>query len=213
MDISAMNFFQTKNNFAAIADKEASLIFGTRIPHPLLSIMITTYKRPFFLEQTIESAVHQKTGIQYEIVVVDNNDDVTDEATLDIVRKYGDSGICYYRNAENLGAIGNFNRCLELANADWVLILNDDDTLEPEYVEEMMKIAQARGQGMIACCHNMIDANSNELRPPLRERLLNQFLGNGKVLELSVKDFFFRHMVNVFGTLFNRQNAMDLGGV
>ena len=48
--------------------------------------------------------------------------------------------ISYYKNKENLGMFGNWNRCLELARGEWVCILHSDDKIMPNYIEEMSKV-------------------------------------------------------------------------
>ncbi len=45
-----------------------------------------------------------------------------------------DPRVRYYRNERNLGVTGNFNRCLELAEYEYVVLMGCDDLLRPDYL-------------------------------------------------------------------------------
>jgi len=51
------------------------------------------------------------------------------------VRAASDARVRYVRNPQRLGFAGNFSRCLELAQGEYVKFLNDDDRLRPRCVE------------------------------------------------------------------------------
>ncbi|MCD8012193.1 MAG: glycosyltransferase [Lachnospiraceae bacterium] len=118
----------------------SSLMFGNEnnVPNPLYSFVVPTYKRPDMLKMALESIIKQTASdIPFEILVLDNNDDITDNKVLEVVGKLSDPRILYYRNEKNLGACGNWNRCVQLARSKWVIFLHDDDLLMPEYLARM----------------------------------------------------------------------------
>lgn len=50
-----------------------------------------------------------------------------------------DPRIEYVRNARNLGVAENFSHCLELAEADWFVMMGGDDIMLPGYLEAMAR--------------------------------------------------------------------------
>ena len=107
---------------------------------PLVTIAIPAYKTDF-LRESISSALNQ-TYSNIELVVVD---DCSPENIEDFVKKFDDSRIRYYRNDKNIGARDpskNWNKCLEYAKGKFFALLCDDDTFEPTFIEEMLKLQQ-----------------------------------------------------------------------
>lgn len=105
---------------------------------PFVTIAITTYKRYDLIVEAIESALAQVFDRPYEIIVLDNDPESTGCARLmQTVPALSTRNFRYFVNGENLGVFGNFNRCIRLARAEWLTILNDDDLLDPEYLKLM----------------------------------------------------------------------------
>lgn len=209
------NYVCETNNFDKIKDVESLLLLGARKENPDISIMIPTFKRNGFLPYTIESVLNQKTHFNYEIVVVDNNDDQNNFSTVEMLKKYPD--ITYYKNSKNIGMFGNWNRCLQLAHAPWVLILHDDDTLNENYIDVMLNEALKSNVACIGCEHNVIDENgviSEENKGGLKENIKG-FLEkhyHRDFYDIQLKDFFYMHPTNIMGLLVNREKAISVGG-
>lgn len=105
----------------------------------VITIAIPTYKRPKYLRQAIDSAVHQMgTSISYNIIVV-NNDPETDMSPFVEAYRNAPVNIRFYTNECNLGMLGNVNRCVELAEGTWIAFLHDDDLLLPDYIHTISK--------------------------------------------------------------------------
>lgn len=108
---------------------------------PLVTIAIPAYKADF-LREAISSALNQSYS-NIELVIVD---DCSPEKVDDVVKSFDDPRIHYYRNEKNIGANDpsiNWNKCLEYAKGEYFALLCDDDTYEPTFVEEMLKLAKA----------------------------------------------------------------------
>ena len=121
------------------------LILGdpARCPEPALSILIPTYRGENYLCQAIDSALDQKGGVPYEVVVVSND---PDDPLTGIAERYRDRGNFFlYRNAENIGMVGNSNRCAELARGEYIAFLHDDDYLLPNYLQVVKSCVLDRG--------------------------------------------------------------------
>jgi glycosyltransferase involved in cell wall biosynthesis len=133
------DIFEIKDNFKEWSHVPSQLIFDN-IPDfkPTVSIMIPTYRRPALLEEAIESALNQMTEVPFEVVVVDNESDDREVAAQveAVIKKFTGKNIRYFRNSQNIGMFGNWNRCIELARGKYISILNDDDLLSPEFIEK-----------------------------------------------------------------------------
>lgn len=100
----------------------------------LLSICIPTCDRPDTVRRAVSSVV-ASSGISdpgaVEVVVTDNSEGAeTAEVVKPLLQRWR-GPTQYTHNVPNIGMVGNFNRCLELASGRWVLILHDDDYLLP----------------------------------------------------------------------------------
>lgn len=104
-----------------------------------LTIAIPVYERIDYFEDALRSAIDQTIACQ--IIVVDNNS--SHEAFKFIVDSIDNGRVKYYKNAENVGMIGNWNRCIELCETEYITILHDDDLLANTFVEIVSSIPQS----------------------------------------------------------------------
>ena len=72
---------------------------------------LPVYNGAAYIAESIESVLAQTYG-DFRLIVSDN---CSTDNTEDIVRSFSDRRLTYVRNARNLGVVGNFNRCLSLA--------------------------------------------------------------------------------------------------
>ena len=121
------------------------------------SILIPAYRCNPYLPACIRSVLSQDPGPEsLQIAVV--NDDPADFACANVVAACGGSRIEYHYNPKNLGAGGNFNRCIALARHDLVLILHGDCLLKQGFIAQLTTLALAHPDvGMIACRAEGID--------------------------------------------------------
>lgn len=105
---------------------------------PLVSIVMPTYKTEH-LHQALESALNQ-TYRNLEILICD---DCPTDAIENIAREYGqfDPRVRYLRNPDAGKDIGRLNHvlCMKEARGEYIKFLNDDDLLDIECVERMLK--------------------------------------------------------------------------
>jgi glycosyltransferase involved in cell wall biosynthesis len=99
---------------------------------PLVSIGIPTYQRVAKLGRAVESALAQ-THSHIEVVISDN---ASDDGTAELCRALADRDdrIRYVRQEPNRGPTANFNFLFEACGGDYVMMLADDDWLDPDYV-------------------------------------------------------------------------------
>lgn len=102
---------------------------------PLVCICIPTYNAEKTIAETLHSLLNQ-TYINLILNIVDN---YSIDATLAIVENFDDPRIHVYRNEKNIGAEGNFNRCIELASGKYTALYHADDIYEPEMVAKQVR--------------------------------------------------------------------------
>jgi len=96
-----------------------------------VSFCISTYKRPQILEKQLQLLAKQ-TFADFEVVVSDNDPEAS---AKDVVLNMKDSRFKYYSNEVNLGMIKSFNKSIDRANTEFVVMITDDDPLEINFLE------------------------------------------------------------------------------
>ncbi len=82
--------------------------------------------------KAVDSALRQRTA-DLEILVVD---DCSMDGTWELLQTYHDPRLRLVRNEQRLGLFGNFSRCLELAQGEYVRLLCSDDCLMPDCLDQ-----------------------------------------------------------------------------
>ncbi|WP_033439869.1 glycosyltransferase family 2 protein [Saccharothrix sp. NRRL B-16314] len=105
-----------------------------------IDIMLPHYGDSAYLKTAVNSVIAQDDD-DWHLTVVDDTD--TDDDTLrDWFRSLHDHRVHYQRNDHNLGINGNFQKCLALAERDWLVIMGSDDALLPGYISTIRRTAR-----------------------------------------------------------------------
>lgn len=119
---------EIRDNFSITRDVRSNLLFeNSEILQPSISVVIPTFKAPYLL-QAIESVNVQENAPSFEVVIVDNDPD----ADIEKIKQFlGDKKHIYryFRNEKNIGMVGNWNRCIELALSENIVFLHSDDIM------------------------------------------------------------------------------------
>jgi glycosyltransferase involved in cell wall biosynthesis len=106
------------------------------VPRPFWSVMIPTYNRTTYLEQTLRSILEQDPGPdEMQIEVIDNFSTETDPAAL--VRRVAGDRVTVYRQPKLVP--DNWNACIRRARGQWVHILHDDDLVLPGFYAHLQE--------------------------------------------------------------------------
>ncbi|MGB7444381.1 MAG: glycosyltransferase family A protein [Coleofasciculaceae cyanobacterium] len=105
---------------------------------PRVSIGLPVYNGEQFLREALDSILTQ-TFTDFELIISDNS---STDGTEEICREYAakDQRIRYYRNEQNLGAAGNYNRAFELAKGEYFKWAACDDICQPAFIETCVKV-------------------------------------------------------------------------
>lgn len=131
---------------------------------PKVSVLIPTYNYGQFLDEAIQSVLAQ-TFTDYELVIVDNCS--TDNTSAVVERYLSDPRITYIRNERNLGLVGNWNKCLDLAKGDYIKMLCADDKFHPQILEKFVAVMEQHPNVMLVTSNNDFfgDKNKTRVRP------------------------------------------------
>lgn len=94
-----------------------------------LSVVIPTYNRPDLIVRAVNSVVAARS-VRHKIEII-----VVDDASTAAQPELAIDDLIYHRMPVNGGPGPARMKGLELARAPWVLIFDDDDTLEPDAAE------------------------------------------------------------------------------
>jgi glycosyltransferase involved in cell wall biosynthesis len=112
-------------------DKKVSLA-------PRVSVCIPTYNGGRYIGEAIRSVLNQ-TLTDFDLIIVD---DCSEDNTEAVIKSFRDNRIRYFKNPIRLGMIGNWNKCLELSNREYVCIFHQDDVMMHENLAEKVKILE-----------------------------------------------------------------------
>jgi GT2 family glycosyltransferase len=126
-----------------------------------VAVVIPTWNRPTLLAQALADLGRQTYPIE-RVIVVDNGS--TDDSAL-VARRLGAEVITLGANAGFAAAV---NRGIQEAGSEWIAVLNNDVSLEPDWLEKLM--AQlgndawfATGKLLDAGAHERIDGTFDAL--------------------------------------------------
>jgi Glycosyl transferase family 2 len=147
-----------------------------------VTVGIPTFNRAPLLAQAIESVLSQ-TLTCFRLVISDN---ASTDATPEVVRSFADERIEYLRSDCNVGAIGNLNRLIGLADTEFLVLLPDDDVLYPSHLGACVELLERSDTlGMTHTGFDLIDAGSRVLgrMRPLGTRSPTVIEPRGRALE------------------------------
>ena len=98
---------------------------------PLVSVCLPSYNYAPFLRQCIDS-VQNQTCSDFELIIID---DASTDDSLEIIQACRDPRLHYERHQSRLGAVVTWNRCLELAQGEYISFLCADDFFLPEKLQ------------------------------------------------------------------------------
>jgi len=200
-----------RDNFSQYSHIESIPIYENLPPKNIrFTISIPTFQRVRTLRDALESAINQNFD-DYHILVVDNNPERNDETESFMMTYKDNHRISYYKNTENIGLYGNWNRCVELAKGEWVTLLHDDDFYFPEYLSTYDKYLNKYPQIQCLNC-NYLQWIEKERKDEISNIERDKLPDNFGVCKLWKLILFFSHVVGPVGVCYKRENVLELGG-
>jgi GT2 family glycosyltransferase len=116
------------------------------LSRPVVSVTIVTYNSARFIQQCLRYVLAQSVK-ELEVIVVDN---ASSDETPQVLRHFEDQVRVVY-NKENTGFAGGQNQAIELADGVWVLTLNPDVRLSPDFLSHLLAAGEADRQVGTVC--------------------------------------------------------------
>lgn len=113
---------------------------------PAVSVTIVTYNSARFIRQCLQYVLAQ-TLQGMEVIVVDN---ASSDETLQVLRNFENQVQVVYNKA-NTGFAAGQNQAIQLSRGTWVLTLNPDVRLSPDFLSQLLAAAKGDEQIGTAC--------------------------------------------------------------
>ncbi len=171
---------------------------------PKVTVLMSTYNRPWYLEKAISSIVNQRFKSWELIVMNDGGVDVGD-----IIRGFNNRQIRYFHDNENRGKAARMNLGLNEAHGEYIAYLDDDDLFYPDHLDVLSKTldqnpdigAAYSDLYAVQCVH---DRNTNKRYP------IHKFIQVSRNFNRDFM-FYFNHTLHV--SLMHRKDiAIRAGG-
>ena len=111
-----------------------------------VTVTVVTFNSGRFIKRCLESALEQKYA-NFEVVIIDN---ASTDGTADILEQFSDRCRIYY-NSENLGFAAAQNQAIALSQAEWILTLNPDVLLMPDFIQALVEGGQLDPKAGTVC--------------------------------------------------------------
>jgi len=150
---------------------------------PTVSIGMPVYNSERVLRRALDSLCAQ-TYRHLEIVICDN---ASTDGTAEICREYAarDSRVKYFRNEQNIGAIRNFRRVLQLSNGKYFTWASADDERPAGAIGGCVQALERDPESVMA--HGPIEAMLPE--PPADVLVANDMDLSDRRVDIRVKTF------------------------
>jgi len=122
-----------------------------------VSILITTYNSASVLKTCLDSVL-QQDYTDLEIIIVDN---ASSDGTRAVLRDF-ETRVRVIYNHENRGFAGGQNQAMAAARGEWLLSLNPDVILKPDFLSQLLKAissvpgAAGGGKNIGALCGKLL---------------------------------------------------------
>ncbi len=123
----------------------------------VLTLCVPTYNRAQCLKEQFKRfmTIKPEDRSRMEIIISDN---CSSDNTSLVVEEYKNKlDFIYLRNAENLGADGNFMQCFQKATGKYVWLLGDDDYLQTAHIHELLDTLEKEDYGLVHLSLNCKD--------------------------------------------------------
>ena len=142
---------------------------------PRVSVITRTKNRPALLGRAVRSVLNQTLTSWEMLVINDGGDPAPVELLVASVAKQAASRIRVIHNLTSLGMEAASNRGLDAASGDFIVVHDDDDSWEPEF--------------LATCVDHMDDADASVGGVVTRSHKITECLDDGVVAEIGSEPY------------------------
>ena len=172
---------------------------------PFFTVGLPTYNRPEYFRMTLESCLKQDYP-SYEVIV---SDDSKDDQIRDIVDSFGSDKVRYVKNDPPLGIPAKLNDITSRAAGPWMLMVGDDDLLEPDFLSRMAAIIEEHSDAaMVRSRFRLIDEEGKALMMDVLDK------SSMSPYEFMTTIFrpWYKMRISITGFVFPLENLKRIGG-
>src|SRR5262249_11076832 len=155
---------------------------------PRVDFFVQAFNTPAFIGECLESILNQRGVSDFEVLVID---DASTDGTPQEIARFKDPRLRVVRHERNQGAIATANEGYTYGSAPFVVRVDSDDRLRPEFLQRAVPLLEAHAaagmvyadvalideQGRVGRASGSVDrpnlpAHANELLP----LLLNNYI-------------------------------------
>lgn len=137
-----------------------------------ISVIIPAYNAQAYIAKAIRS-VQAQTFSNFEVIVVD---DASTDATAAAVHELcaEDARIRYARMEANAGPAASRNRGLDLAQGEWVALLDADDRFHPDRLETPLDLGEREGVDVVSDNITLLKDGEDVGEPMIPKSILSE---------------------------------------
>lgn len=207
-------YFKYTDNFLVHSDVKSICKLGNNDEKVELTFIVPTYKRIFELRDCLDSLINQSERYSYRIVIVDNDSENLNKFSKveETIKSFNSDKLVYYVNEKNIGAMGSWNRCIEIANSELVCMVHDDDVVSCDFLEKMLyAMYNDNSIDFLACEHKVFNLIENP-KLDILDAINHIDIGNNEIEQINLNRFKKSFNSKLLGGIFKKDLAIRLGG-
>lgn len=212
LEVRQRDFLKNVNHYEDFNHIETELILGDEQTEPVfLTIILPVYDHPWeFIQRAIRSVLEQSCTYSYRLLVIDNFAGENATETEEYLKQLKDARVLYYKNKENMGVFGNWNRAISLSHSEWITFLHSDDFHKENYLQNMCDIVTGHPEiDQLACHYKKLDF-LNETIDVAKEYIGQE--GSRIVRKVNACEYLYEMKTSVKGAFYKREKLIEMGG-
>lgn len=179
-----------------------------------ITIAIPTFDRSKMLTESLRSVIDAYENfnkIKIEVIIIDN---YPESKSFDYLKTKIDIdnlnfSFKYFKNTQNVGMFGNWNRAIELSTSKLITILNDDDLFDKEILKHLHPFLKKELRLYLFQYKTLNQNISNKRNQTLEALKKYKFLSSSS---LKLNDYYWgMPSMGSLGVFFERDTALQLG--
>jgi len=154
---------------------------------PKVNVCIPVYNGSAYIADSIKSILNQ-TFEDFSVIISDN---CSTDNTVEVVLGFNDPRIVLSENSENIGLVANFNRVLDLADAEYIVLWAHDDIMLADNLRQKVHLLDKNPNvGIVHSDVLMIDDEGNQHDFQMFKDSKQDYIENGQTV-------FHRYIMNM----------------
>lgn len=156
-----------------------------------VSVCMGTYNGELYIEQQLNTILHQ-TKTPEEVILCD---DGSTDRTVEIIQRFiAENGLegkwKLYQNTVNKGYPSNFYYACSLCNEEMVFLADQDDVWEKDKIEQMCHAMEENPLSKSICCKfDLVDEEGHEIHSAMNP---TKTYGTGEVRNVTIEEIFYK---------------------